>query len=78
MMPMGPDPRFPPGPDRLGCWAFCLGDFRYPYVEASAGEHAGVSPLPSGACRIFSLGYNHGIFSCVFCKFICSSGVDFY
>ena len=35
MMLMGPGQRFPLGLDGLGFWAFCLGDFRYPYVEAS-------------------------------------------
>ena len=27
MLPMEPGPRFAPGPDGLGCWAFCLEDF---------------------------------------------------
>ena len=35
MMPIGLVRVFPPGPDNLGCWAFCLRDFRYPYVEVS-------------------------------------------
>ena len=73
MMPMGPGPPFPPSPDGLECWAFCLGDFQYPYVEASLVELAGASPHPGGAYCIFSLGYNQGIFSlCIFCTFICS------
>ena len=64
MMSMGTNPSFAPRPG----WCRVLGLLHWGFSVAICGgfggrERTGVSPSPGGTYRIFSLGYNQGIFS---------------